>query len=55
MAAPRAGGSRSDAAIVAFRHNVLVYKDKEEGRLLADGALGMLNMAGGFARSRFSG
>ena len=42
-----------DEARVAFRHNVLVYK--EEGRLLADGALGMLNMAGGFARSRFSG
>ena len=51
----RAEGAREEVvaeARTAFRHNVLVYK--EDGRLLADGALGMANMACGFARSRLS-
>jgi len=37
-------------ARIAFAHNVSVYK--EEGRLLADGTLGLVRMVGGFARSR---
>ena len=39
-------------ARTAFAHNVHVYR--EEGRLLADGALGIANMAAGFARARMA-
>ena len=41
-----------DEAKTAFRHNVLVYR--EDGRLVADGALGMTKMIGGFVRSRLA-
>ena len=39
-----------DEARAAFRHNVSVYS--EEGRLAADGALGIARLAVGFGRSR---
>ena len=41
-----------DEARCAFAHNVAVYK--EEGRLVADGVRGMVNMVVGFGRSRMS-
>lgn len=41
-----------EEARTAFGHNVLVYK--EEGGLLADGALGMAKMVGGFARVKLT-
>lgn len=41
-----------DEARIAFKHNVYVYQ--EEGKLLSDGARGMLNMAVGFGKSRMA-
>ena len=39
-----------DEAKLAFRHNIAVYS--EDGRLLADGTRGLVNMAVGWVRSR---
>lgn len=41
-----------EEARTAFRHNVHVYREEE--RLVVDGAIGMVRMVGGFARSRLA-